>query len=163
MFIFILFKSSSWGHFFGEKIFFCSWRRLRAPTIFFLSGLGTSSGPLRTSKMCVLPRENHYFYIFVYVVLDLDLGPSKSSSGAPKVGLVNFFKFRRADFIASLKFSKNSRGQLGPQEAVSRGQKSVQNRFQKDIFFTFLGFKNSSQKTYESIGPASILLMLDAS
>ena len=105
---------------------------------FFLSRFGTSSGPLRTSKMCVSLKQKHHFCIFVYVVLDLDLGPSKSSSGAPKVGLVNFFKFRRADFIGSLKFSKNSRGQLGPQEAVSRGQKSVQNRFQKDHFFNIL-------------------------
>ena len=117
---------------------FCGWKAAPGPTLFFFSGLGTSSRPLRSSKMCVLLKEKHHFCIFVYVVLDLDLGPSKSSSGAPKVGLVNFFKFRRADFIASLKFSKNSRGQLGPQEGPGRPLQETKNLSkinQKPSFF----------------------------
>ena len=117
---------------FSVEIFLWQLKAAPGPNIFFLSRLGISSGPLRTSKMCVLLKEKHHFCIFVYVVLGLDLGPSKSSSGGPKVGPVNFFKFRRADFIGSLKFSKKfkrptwaprgrfKRPKIGP-KSISKG------------------------------------------
>ena len=50
----------------------------------------------------------------------------------PKLALLNFFKFISSDFIASLKFSKNSRGQLGPQEGPGRPLQEAKNRSKND-------------------------------
>ena len=45
----------------------------------------------------------------------------------PKLALLNFQTIISSDFIASLKFSKNSRGQLGPQEGPGRPLQEAKN------------------------------------
>ena len=61
VFIFVLFKSSSWGHFFGDFFFFAAGRRLRAPTFFFWAVLGPPPGPSGPPKCAFSWRKNTIF------------------------------------------------------------------------------------------------------
>ena len=115
--IFIFFKISSWGHF--SDFFFL--RRLRTSQIFFFWGSRRRPGAPKCVRGVVFLHSSGS-------LLTSFLDPKN----LPKLALLNFFKFISSDFIASLKFSKNSRGQLGPQEGPGRPLQEAKNRSKND-------------------------------
>ena len=111
---------------------FCGWRRLRtSQNVFFWGSRGRPG-----ARKCV---RGVVFLHSSGSLLTSFLDPKN----LPKLALLNFFKFISSDFTASLKFSKNSRGQLGPQEGPGRPLQEAKNR-SKTILFSrrHLGPKN---------------------
>ena len=76
----------------------------------------------------------------------------------PKLALLNFFKFISSDFIASLKFSKNSRGQLGPQEGPGRPVQEAKNRSKHEQNPSFFETPSWTPKWLQN-GPKNIEML----
>ena len=138
MFIFILFKSSSWGHFFDVFFFFEIEGGSGPLLIFFLSLRWAAWGP----KVC----EGCRFFAFVKVVVDIAFGPQKP----PKIDPLKLFKVYLYGFLSLPKKSKKFKtprwAPKGLQKRPKIYQKAVLYRTSFwDVVGTHLGPQNGSK------------------